>query len=339
MSVPYLPSEAQLYEHLRLLWRDHEKMLRDGPRNRAFFNALQHRVQSGSAVLDIGAGQGIWAITAAKLGAKYVLAVDSDELLLGVIKRLARENGVGDRVFPRCGHSTTLELEREFDVVVSEIIGVHGFDENIVQVLHDARERFLKPGGALIPEQLSLHVALAHIADQPVQPKDSTLNFDYFAKLGACVPQSWTRRAQARLLTAPRCLINRELNTDAAPLQLQGLKARWRLDAPIQPNGFVVWFRSRLAPECVLSSRQTSSWRPVIYRLTQGSAAREFNLQLSYQTSGVEWQLSVDGGQPKNYSLRTGSDSLITELAECGETVSAVGAGLISQLQGDRVGT
>lgn len=331
--MPYLPSEAQLYEHLRRLWRDHDTMLRDGPRNRAFFNALKQRVQPGSKVLDIGAGQGIWAITAAKLGAKYVMAVDSDELLLGLVKRLARENGVGDQVFPRSGYSTTLELDREFDVVVSEIIGVHGFDENIVQVLHDARERFLKPGGALIPEQLSLHVALARVAAQPTHPTASTLNFDYFAKLGECVPKPWRKRSEVEWLSPPRCLINREFNGDATPLQLLGLKANWRFDEPIQPNAFVVWFRSRLAPDCVLSSRQTSSWRPVIYRLEPDLAPeRQFDLQLSYLQSGVEWQLSA-GPHSQNYSLRRASNSLITELAACGETVSAIGAGLISQLR------
>jgi 2-polyprenyl-3-methyl-5-hydroxy-6-metoxy-1,4-benzoquinol methylase len=326
----YLPSEAQLYEHLRNLWRDHEKMLRDRPRNRAFLQALQQRVKPGSIVLDIGAGQGIWAITAAKLGAKYVLAVDTDELLLGLIKRLARENGVGDIVFPRCGYSTSLQLEREFDVVVSEIIGVHGFDENIVQVLHDARERFLKPGGALITEQLSLHVALGRIAEPLSQPEASSLNFAHFAELGQSVPMPWTKRGQVELLSPPRRLINRELLSDSSPLHLDSLRARWRLSAPVHANCFVVWFRSRLAPDCTLSSRQTSSWRPVIYRIASDSPAREFDLELAYLASGAQWQVRRDGGCVEHYSLRGACTSLITELVHCGEPVSAVGMGLFA---------
>jgi predicted RNA methylase len=144
-------TEAQIYAHLQLLLNDHERMLADGPRNRAFYRALERRVRPDSVVLDVGAGTGLWAITAARLGAKRVVAVDSNELLLGLIKQLAIAAGVGDRVQPVYGYSTALALEKEFDIVVSETIGFDGFDEAIVPIMQDARTRFLKAGGALIP--------------------------------------------------------------------------------------------------------------------------------------------------------------------------------------------
>lgn len=328
---PYVPSEAQLYEHLRQLVRDHEKMLRDAPRNKAFLTALQQRVKPDSLVLDIGAGQGIWAITAAKLGAKRVVAVDSDELLMGLIKRLARENGVGDIVFPHCGYSTNLSLEREFDVVVGEIIGVHGFDENIVQVFHDARERFLKPGGALIPEQLSLHVALGRVAEHPVQPAASELNFAYFAQIGQNVPLSWTQRDQVEWLSPTQCLIDRDLNQDSAPLSLEGLRAQWQFDTAVQANCFVIWFRSRLSPGCVLSSRQTSSWRPVIYRLApHAPSARHFALEFSYLNSGAQWQITLDAKAMKRQTLGAAAHALVDDLANYGDPVSPIGLRLIN---------
>ena len=133
-STTYLApniSEAQVYNHVRQLLNDHEKMLADGARNKAFYQALAERVNSESVVLDIGAGFGIWAITAARLGAKKVVAVESNELLIGVIKKIARECGVGDRVQPVFGYSTQIALAREFDIVVSETIGFDGFDEAI----------------------------------------------------------------------------------------------------------------------------------------------------------------------------------------------------------------
>ncbi len=66
---------------------------------------MRRTVTPGSVVLDIGSGTGIWAIVAAKLGAKKVVAIDMDELLIGVIKMLAAEHGVADRVEAICANS------------------------------------------------------------------------------------------------------------------------------------------------------------------------------------------------------------------------------------------
>ncbi len=76
-----------------------------------------------SNVLDIGAGVGVWAVTAAKLGAKRVVAIEMDELLVGLTRKLAAEHGVTDRVEVIWGNSLGVTLDQEFDIVVSETIG------------------------------------------------------------------------------------------------------------------------------------------------------------------------------------------------------------------------
>ncbi|MFB3881972.1 MAG: 50S ribosomal protein L11 methyltransferase [Armatimonadota bacterium] len=55
-------------------------------------------MRPGYRVADVGCGSGILAITAAVLGAREVLATDTDRTCLPVAQANARRNGVGDQV-------------------------------------------------------------------------------------------------------------------------------------------------------------------------------------------------------------------------------------------------
>ncbi|MFN6965036.1 MAG: 50S ribosomal protein L11 methyltransferase [Pyrinomonadaceae bacterium] len=136
--------QAHLAEHAHRLLKAHETLLRDAERNRKFYNALRKRVADGARVVDIGSGTGVWAIAAAQLGASRVVAIEADKMLVGLIDELAREHGVADRVEAVQASSFDVSLEREFDVVVSETVGYLGYDEHIVEVMIDARRRFLR---------------------------------------------------------------------------------------------------------------------------------------------------------------------------------------------------
>src|SRR5882762_10779503 len=116
-------AEARLYNHTDLLLKGHETLLSDANRNRPLYRALRKTVRKDSHVLDIGSGTGIWAVAAAMLGARKVVAVEEEPLLAGVIKDLASENGVADRVEVVQGDSRRLDLAREFDLVISETVG------------------------------------------------------------------------------------------------------------------------------------------------------------------------------------------------------------------------
>src|ERR1044071_4943108 len=143
-STDQSEAEAKLYAHAAQVLDVHHLLLSDEIRNQKFFEALKSSVTSDSVVLDIGSGSGVWAITAAMLGARRAVAIERDEILPGLIKRLAHDNGVADRVEVVSGDSRQVQLNREFDVVVSETIGNVIFEEQIVPIMADARERFLK---------------------------------------------------------------------------------------------------------------------------------------------------------------------------------------------------
>ena len=283
--------EAQLYDHAHRLLKTHETLLRDAMRNRAFYEALKRNVKSGSVVLDIGSGVGIWAIAAAKLGAKRVVAVDMDELLTGVCKTLAVEHGVADLVEAIWGNSLEIGLEREFDVVISETIGYLGYDENVVAIMRDARQRFLKKDGVLIPETVSLYAAAGHLkVRQDTVPVGIPFGLAALQRLNLHSPKVLKKASDIKLLTKPVRLVETDLRKAATQPSLENLRAGWDIDDPSQVNCFAVWVESRLTKGVRLSTRRTTSWLPNIYRVdpVEGEFSH-LDLELSLTAASNYW--------------------------------------------------
>src|SRR5262249_51802376 len=55
--------------------------------------------------------------------------------------------------------STRVELPEKVDVAVCDQMGRFGFEAGVWSFFHDARQRFLKPGGKLVPRRVDLLVA------------------------------------------------------------------------------------------------------------------------------------------------------------------------------------
>ena len=81
-------------------------------------------------VLDVGAGSGILAIAAAKLGAETVTAVDIDPIAVDAARDAARRNGVADRVQALEGSVPTAA---QYDLVLANLTAdlLHGFAAEI----------------------------------------------------------------------------------------------------------------------------------------------------------------------------------------------------------------
>jgi SAM-dependent methyltransferase len=131
----------------------HRTMLADHVRNEAFHAALKRVIVPGQTkVVDIGCGTGFLGFMAAKLGAKRVVLIENAEIAT-LAKKLTKANGFRNiEVVP--AHSTELEPPERFDVAVSETLGNYAFEENIIETLGDARDRYLEPGGVLIPGKI-----------------------------------------------------------------------------------------------------------------------------------------------------------------------------------------
>jgi SAM-dependent methyltransferase len=236
----------------------HQKLLADGKRNRAFTEALRRVVTPRSHVLDLGAGTGLWAVTAARLGAARVVALERDPILAPVIAELARENGVADRVEVVITRARRAPLPREFDLVVSETIGLQAFDEGIVPLMADARRRFLKPDGRLMPESLALMAAPVQAA-MP-QPEGLLVRTAYWTDLMANLPQE----AEGRIVRLASPAVLKEVRLGGPDRGGAETQASWTVADGRRVNAVALWSEMQLTRGVRLSTLVQTSWAPVL---------------------------------------------------------------------------
>ena len=142
----------------------HRAMLEDRPRCEAYRRAIHKTVRPGDVVLDLGAGTGLLGYFALQAGAARVYAIEQSNIIHDA-QEVAEANGWGDRIIFLCDNSLQVVLPERVDVIVSELIGCLGLDENILRYLVDAKARFLKEHGRLVPQSLDLFLAPADDGD------------------------------------------------------------------------------------------------------------------------------------------------------------------------------
>jgi len=128
----------------------HIRMLNDVARTLAYIRAIRRVVTPDDVVLDLGTGTGVLAIAAAQSGARHVFAIESSRIA-ETAAAMFSGNDVADRITLIRAWSTSVTLPQRASVMVSELIGVDPFAENVVEFTSDARRRLLTPDARLIP--------------------------------------------------------------------------------------------------------------------------------------------------------------------------------------------
>jgi Arginine methyltransferase oligomerization subdomain/Ribosomal protein L11 methyltransferase (PrmA) len=142
---------------MSLVVDEHRQYLSDQSRVAAFAQAIAEVVQPGDVVLDLGSGTGILGLLACRAGAQRVYSLEEGGII-DLARAICRANGFQDRVRFIKGFSTRVELPEKVDVAVCDQIGRFGFEAGVGESFHDARVRFLKPGGKLIPRRVDMYV-------------------------------------------------------------------------------------------------------------------------------------------------------------------------------------
>jgi SAM-dependent methyltransferase len=127
---------------------EHRYLISDRVCQDTYREAIFKTVKPGDVVVDLGTGSGIHSFFACQAGARKVYAVESGSIIAAT-RAAARMNGFEDRIEFISGLSTEIDLPEKADVIISNI----GYLNTLI-CMPDGARRFLKPGGALIPNRV-----------------------------------------------------------------------------------------------------------------------------------------------------------------------------------------
>ncbi|MSQ27000.1 MAG: 50S ribosomal protein L11 methyltransferase [Dehalococcoidia bacterium] len=116
----------------------------DHATTRACLAAMQRVLRPGDLVLDLGTGTGVLAIAAARLGARAVLAVDTDEFAIDAARSACAHNGVEAIVEQGSLDHPTVRLLAPFDMVLANLTS------HLHQSLAGAILQVIRPGGHVV---------------------------------------------------------------------------------------------------------------------------------------------------------------------------------------------
>ena len=137
---------------------EHRELLADPVRVDAYRRALHEVVGSSSVVADIGSGSGILGMLACEAGAARVYSIEGGAVIQ-LARQVSKANGFEGRQIFVAGMSNEIMLPEPVDVIVCDQIGHFGCKAGLFEFFADARDRYMKPDGVMIPSHLDLLVA------------------------------------------------------------------------------------------------------------------------------------------------------------------------------------
>ena len=258
MRTPSKYSPDPMYAEFEV----HRTMIRDRVRTDAFRRAIDSVVRPGDVVLDVGAGSGILSVFAARAGAARVYAVEQTSIAV-LAQELAIANGVEEIVHVIQGDVLDIEPPERVDVVVSEWLGGFGIDEGMLAPVIVARDRWLRPGGVMIPHSVTAWTGLVHdryladmvefLGDNPYGLRlddlvDKTVNEILYSGSFHHLAAGDRRSEPSPLWTTDSALI--PLEQARAPHAAETLLS---VHAHGTANALALWFSAELAPGVLLS--------------------------------------------------------------------------------------
>jgi predicted RNA methylase len=240
----------------------HRTMICDRVRTGAFRRAIDSVVRPGDIVLDVGAGSGILSVFAARAGAARVYAVERTSAAV-LAHELAAANGAAEIVQVIHGDVMDLEPPEHVDVIVSEWLGGFGIDEGMLAPVIAARDRWLKPGGVMIPRVVTAWTALVHdryLAEMVEFLRDNPYGLRFDDLIEKTVNEIFYSGTFRHLAASDRRSEASQLwTTDASRIPLEQAQAPHQAETVLTvrghgtANALALWFSAELAPGISLS--------------------------------------------------------------------------------------
>lgn len=249
----------------------HKLMLSDKSRTNAFCRAIASKIKIDSTAIDLGAGTGILSLATVKAGAKLVYAIERSGIA-AVADRLFSKNHFDEKIRLLVSDAKHAIISERVDLLLSECIGVHVFQENMLLDFIDSRDRYLKPGGTLIPE--AIDIWLAPLKHNPMLDKEilkwnePVYGFDFREISRLSLNDTYIAHISPEDLAAP--------GTSALTLDLYTLQPAdsFRISAVFSPEtaqsitGICGWFTAHLTKDIALDTSPSSPlthWQQTVY--------------------------------------------------------------------------
>ncbi|KAJ4833948.1 hypothetical protein Tsubulata_016659, partial [Turnera subulata] len=132
---------------------------------------------TGAVVMDVGCGTGILSLFSAQAGASRVIAVEASQKMAAVATQIAKDNGLWrvnaqTNTGNQCGGmievvqsmvegiDKSVKIEpHSIDVLLSEWMGYCLLYESMLSSVLFARDKWWKPGGAILPDTATIYAA------------------------------------------------------------------------------------------------------------------------------------------------------------------------------------
>jgi len=225
---------------------DHLRSLADRRRIESFRALIQSVVGPGRSVVEIGSGLGTYSIFAAQAGARRVWAIESDSIA-HVAERIVSANYFDDRVEVVHGRAPEIALPERAEILIFDHFRSRLFDLESVRALRACVDRYLEPGGLVLPGWARLCLAPVRAAEAwahafPFGPDEvDAYGIDWAATAShaANLPRSVMLGSDA-LIAEPR-ILGETLIHPCPEMSRLGGGGEW-LPQPGLVHGLAYWF-------------------------------------------------------------------------------------------------
>lgn len=276
----------------------HRLLLGDRRRNDAFAKAMKRVIVPGKTVVaDVGSGTGFLSFLAEKYGARECFLYERNPAMLALSRRIAEENGMRLCRFFKT-HSTEVKKPTRADLVISETLGNYALEENILETMNDAR-RFLKPGGAMIPQsikQFAAPVTSSRLYDElNVWDKiGHGLNFDAAKEI--CMNNMYVKDVIAK------DLLGSGKQWDVVDFRKKNSSIRaaileWTVKSDKTLYGFALWWEATLFKNIMLSTSPfdpPTHWKQIYLPLTVPMPVRPSDTMRLSLRSDSRYEVKID---------------------------------------------
>ena len=250
---------------------NHGSMVFDKNRNELYANAIRELVHPGSVVLDLGAGLGLHGLLAVAAGASRAYLVEPQPVVHAAAEAAGR-SPLADRITVLQDRIEAVKLPEKVDLIISVFTGNLLFSEDLLPSLFHARDRYLKPGGRMLPDRAQLWLAPLSCPQVHIKHvsrwQDPVMGFDYSASRRFAANEIlWLPRAEFSLTSrmgTGAVVVDVDLTLESSG-DCRG-KAECAVNAPGLCHGLLAWIQIRLLDQWLSTAPDAPEvhWSPVV---------------------------------------------------------------------------